>query len=238
VVRKLRLVVGGLTALAAFLLVTAMACDDGEGESTPSATPTPGTAEVQEQLRQMVLQLEDLPVGVILAEEFFSTNGESAASSDDPAGRLAMLEEWGRILGYEATYQANPEVMSQVGLLLVYSTASLYESEEGARASFADGVETARTTDWTAQFGGGQDVQVEEMASAPLTDEMLWMRITGKVETGEEGQKETLAQDVILFRQGPARASLMIGWDMDDGSSDFMQQLAEAQAQNLKDTLP
>jgi hypothetical protein len=185
----------------------------------------------------MVLALEDLPSGVILAEDFFSTNGESAASSDDPAGRLAMLEEWGRILGYEVTYQANPEVISQVGLLLAYSTASLYESEEGARASFADGVETGRTTDWAAQLSGAQDVQVEELTSAPLTDEMLWLRITGKVETGEE-EEETLAQDVILFRQGPARASLLVAWTMDDGSSDFLQQIVEAQAQRLKDALP
>jgi hypothetical protein len=233
--RGLRLVVGGLTVLTAFLLVTAMACDGGDG-GDGEATPTPVAAEVEEQLRQMVLALEDLPTGVILAEELFSTNGESAATSDDPTERLAMLEEWGRILGYEVTYQANPEVMSQVGLLLAYTTASLYESEEGARASFADGVETGRATDWAAQLSGAQDVQVEEIPSAPLTDEMLWLRITGKVETGEE--EETFAQDVVLFRQGPARASLLVAWTMDAGSSDFLQQLVEAQAQRLKDALP
>ena len=233
-VRKLRVVIGGLIVSVAFLLVAAMGCGDGEGE----ATPTPGTAEVQDQLRQMVLQLEDLPSGVIRAEEFFVTNEESAAASDDREGRLAMLEEWGRILGYDVTYQANPEVMSETGLMLVNSTASLYDSEEGARASFADAVQTANTTDWAALFGGAWGVEEEAMASPPPVDEMLWFRITARAEVGEGTEEQEFANDIAIFRQGPAQGSLMVAWVMDRGSSDFMQQLARAQAQNLKDALP
>jgi hypothetical protein len=231
VVRKVWLLVGGLTVLIAFLLVAVMACDDDEGEVTP--TPT----EVEGQLRQMVLQLEDLPSGVIRVEESFVANEESAAASDDREGRLAMLEEWGRILGYDATYQANPEVMEQAGLMLVNTTASLYSSEEGASASFADAVQTARTTDWAALFGAAQGVEVEEVTSPGWVDEMLWLRIRAKAEVGEEAEEETLANDVIIFRQGPARASLMVGWVMGRGNGDFMQELAEAQAQRLKDAL-
>jgi len=230
--RKLRLVMGSLTVLVAFLLVAVMACDGGEETGTPTA------AEVEAQLQRMVLQLEDLPSGVIRAEESFVTNEESAAASDDREGRLAMLEEWGRILGYDVTYQVNPEVMEQVGLLLVNSTASLYASEEGASASFADGVQTANTTDWAALFSGAQEVEVEELASPGWVDEMLWLRIAAKGEVGEQPQEETLANDVVIFRQGPARASLMVAWVMGRGSDDFMQELAQAQAEHLKDALP
>lgn len=233
-VRKLRLVIGGLTALTAFLLVTALACDGGEGE----VTPTPDTANVQEQLRQMVLALEDLPSGVIRAEEYFVTNDQSAAESDDPEGRRARLEEWGRILGYDVTYQANPEVMEQVGLLLVNSTASLYESEEGAEASFADAVQTANTTDWAALFGGAWEVEEEAMASPPPVDEVLWLRITARGQVGAGVEEETLANDIAIFRQGRARAYLMVTWVMERGSSDFMQELARTQAQRLKGALP
>jgi len=233
--RKLRLVMGGLIALAALLLAAATACGgDGEGE----ATPTPGATEVETQLRQMVLALEDLPSGVIRAEERFVTNEESAAASADREGRLAMLEEWGRILGYDVIYQANPEVMEQVGLMLVNSTASLYDSEEGASASFADAVQTAHTTDWAALFGAAQGVEVEEVADPGWVDEMLWLRITAKAALGEQAEEETFANDVVIFRQGPARASLMVGWVMGRGSGDIMAQLAEAQAQRLKDALP
>jgi hypothetical protein len=186
----------------------------------------------------MVLQLENLPSGVARAEERFVTNEESAASSEDSEGRLAMLEEWGRILGYDVTYQANPEVMSQVGLILVNSTASLYADEAGASASFADAVQTARSTDWTALFSGAEGIDVEELANPGWTDEMLWLRITAKGEVGEQQQEESLANDVVIFRQGPARASIMVGWVIDGGSSDLMEQLAQAQAQRLKDALP
>jgi len=211
-----------------------MACGDGgEGE----ATPTPVDAQLQQQLKQMVLPLEDLPAGVTLAEEYFSTNDESAAATSDPAGRLAKLEEWGRILGYELTYQPNLEVLSQTGLILVNINASLYGSEEGASASFAEAAETARTTDWAAQFGGVQDVQVDEVPSPPLADEMLWLRVTVKAEATGLAE-ETFAQDVILFRQGPARAGLMVAWSLESGSSDFVQQVAEGQAQRLKEAFP
>jgi len=232
--RKLQLVVGGLTVLVAFLLVTAMACGDGDGEMTP----TPGTAEVEEQLRQMVLQLEDLPSGVILAEEFFVTAEESAVEGENREERLAKLQEWGYILGYDVTYQANPQVQSEVGLILANSTASLYGSEDGSKASFADAAETARTTDWAALFGGAEDVEVEEIDSPALTDEMLWLRITAKATPEGETAEQTFAQEVILFRQGPARGSLMVAWAMDDGSSAFIQQLAKAQGQSMKDALP
>ena len=231
--RKLRLVMGSLTVLVAFLLVTAMACGDGaDGE----VTPTP--PEVEEQLQRMVLQLEDLPSGVILAEERFVTNEESAAGSADREERLAMLEEWGRILGYDVTYQANPEVMEQVGLILVNSTASLYGSEEGASASFADAVQTARTTDWDDFFGTAEGVEVEEVPSPEWADEMLWLRVTAKAALGEEAEEETFANDVVIFRQGPARAALMVGWVMGRGSGGIMVQLAQAQAEQLENALP
>ena len=231
-VRKLRLVVAGLFVLVGFLVVALTACgdDEGEGELTP--------AEVEDRLERMVLQLEDLPSGVIQAEDSFVTNEESAAGSDDREGRLAMLQEWGRILGYDVTYQANPEVMSQVGLMLASSSASLYASDEGASASFADAVQTARTTDWAALFGGATEVNQEELTRPALADEMLWLRITAKGEVGEQAEEETLAQDFVLFRQGPARASLMVAWVTGRASSDLVDQLAEAQAQRLKDVLP
>jgi hypothetical protein len=244
--RELRLVVVGLTVLAA-LLAAGVACGGGGGESeatptstatgVPASTATPVDTQVQQQLRQIVLPLEELPAGVTLAEEYFATNDESAAATSDPAGRLAKLEEWGRILGYEVTYQANPEVISQTGLILINSNASLYGSDEGASASFAEAAETARTTDWPAQFGGAQDVQVAEVPSPPLADEMVWLRITIKAEAAGLAE-ETFAQDVILFRQGPARGGLMVAWSMESGSSDFVQQLAEAQAQKMKEAFP
>lgn len=233
-VRKLQLVVGGLTVLMAFLLVTAMGCDGDDGE----VTPTPETTEVQDQLRQMVLQLEDLPSGVIRAEEFFVTAEQSSLESDAREERLARLQEWGYVLGYDVTYQANPEVMSETGLMLVNSNASLYSSEDGARASFADAVETARTTDWAELWGGAQEVESEELPSPEWADEMFWLRVTAKPAPEVGIEEETFVNDFVLFRQGPVRAALMVGWVMDRGSGDIVVQLAQAQAEQLENALP
>ena len=234
-VRKLQLVVGSLTVLIAFVLVTAMACGDGDDSEV---TATPGTTEVQDQLRQMVLQLEDLPSGVILAEQFFVTAEESSLQSDDREERLARLQEWGYVLGYDVTYQANPEVMSETGLMLVNSASSLYDGEEGARASFADAVQTARTTDWAALWGGAQEVESEELPSPEWADEMLWLRVTAKAAPEVGIGEETFANDFVLFRQGPARVALMVGWVMDRGNGDIVAQLAQAQAEQLENALP
>jgi hypothetical protein len=209
-----------------------MACNGGGGEG--ETTPTPVAGEVQDQLKRMVIQLEDLPSGVIKAEEFFVTAENSAAEGADPEARLAKLNEWGYIQGYDVTYQSSPAVASVVGLILVNSTASLYSSEEGATASFADAVQTARAT-LAAEFGGGEGMEVEEVTSPPLTDEMLWLRITQKEEGGVDAQ--IFADDTVIFRQGPARAYLRVWWIMDGGRSDFIQQLVEAQARRLKDAL-
>jgi hypothetical protein len=235
-----------LLLAAAFGLVAGVGCDGGgEGDVTPTPTtgegtltPTQATGEVEQQLQQIALQVADLPSGVTQAEDHFVTNDLAAASSEDSEQRLALLEEWGRILGYDVTYQSSPDVMDQIGLLLTNSTSSLYSNEEGASASFADAVQTARTTDWASYLGVEYGVDVEELASPAWVDEMLWLRITAKPPAGEEPDEETITADMIIFRQGPARGSLQIVWIMGRTSSDLIVQIAEAQAQHLKDAFP
>jgi hypothetical protein len=124
--------------------------------------------------------------------------------------------------------------------MLVNGTASLYSSEEGAKASFADAVQTARSSLSAGAIGaeGMEGGKIEEVTSPPLTDEMMWLRMTAKAEEEEGVEAETFADDIVIFRQGPARAYLRIWWVMDGGRSDFIQQLVEAQARRLKDALP
>lgn len=232
--KRLSIVALALAGLTAALV----SCGRGGGDATSTPRPTPVSSELEEQLQRMVLQVEDLPSGFILAEEYFVTNEESAAASENREERLAMLNQWGRILGYDVTYQASLALIEEVGLILVNSTASLYASEEGARASFADAVQTANTTDWAALFGAAQGVEVEPIDSPPLADEMLWLRVTARAQVGEAAEQGTFANDVVLFRQGTGRASLMVAWVTDGGGQTIIEQLAETQAQGLKQALP
>ena len=218
--RKLQLVVGGLAVLVAFLLVAVMACDGGGGEG-----------EVEDQLRQIVLQAEDVPTGFSLTDEVFSTNEESASAGENPQERLAELQRWGRILGYEVTYESDqPAVGGQTLLFLVHSAASMYESSEGASASFTDAVETARTTDWAAHFSvEPQYLETEELSISGLADEAMWLRVKTEAQPGEQG----FAFDMVILRQGPSRGSLQTGSFGTEESKQIVEELARTQAQHM-----
>jgi len=228
--RRLELALGGLLLLVASLSLVAAACDGGGGEETPSPVPP----ELKDQLKRMVLQADDVPEGFKLVDEAFSTNEESAASADDPQSHLADLERWGRILGYEVTYESSaPAVAGQTILFSVYSTASIYESNEGASASLADAVEVARTTDWPVRFAGAENVEMKEVPISGLADEARWLRITEKGNTGEQ----VFAFDIVMLRQGSGRGSLQIGSFGTEESKQVVEQLARVQADRMRSAL-
>jgi hypothetical protein len=154
----------------------------------------------------MGLQLSDVPDGFSQAQESFSTNQDVAGAGADAVEVLAQLTEWGRVLGHGVVYSADDT--EAAGVLLVDSTVSLYQSDVGAAASFADAVTTARSTDWAANVGEAADVHVEEVPSLDVGDEMLWMRITGTAAIGDPAEEQPFIQDVVLFRVGPVRGSV------------------------------
>jgi hypothetical protein len=224
----------GLLVAAALLLLVA-GCGGGEnGEVTPSATvtATPDFSAAEARLREMVLQQEDLLEGFGRGEEDFVTNEEASANSPDPAGQLAKLNEWGRVLGMEVIFEPEADVARDSGIYLVDSTASIYESAEGAGAAFGEEAEIARSADWATLFGAVLEVEVEERRVAPLTEEMLWLRITGRAEL-EEGVEQVLATDLVLFRQGILRGGVMIGSLESPASTEAIDEMVRAQAERL-----
>ena len=222
--------------VAAALLSLAAACGGDDGGQTTSATVT-GTATadlsaVEARLREMVLQPGDLPEGYGSGEEEFVTNEDASTTSADPARWVAQLDEWGRVLGIDVYFEPETDVAVETGIFQVDSTAAIYESVEGASASFDDEVEAARATDWAALFGMLTDVQVEELPSPALTDGALWLRVTGKAGVEEEVE-QILANDLLIFRQGSARGGLMIGSVVSPASSQTVDEMVRAQAERL-----
>jgi len=222
---------GSLAMLVGLFSILAVGCDGGGGE----AKPTPVPPELQDQLRRMVLQAEDLPSGFAVVDEEFSTNQDVADASADPKGQLAQLQQWGRILGYDVTYEPGGAATEGEAIFFsVNSTASIYESPEGASASFADAANGARTTDWPTFFGGAVDIVVAEMPAPAVADEILWLRISGKAEAGEQ----TFAHDVILLRAGAARGSLQAGSFGTEEGEEFVEKLIRAQAEHMVTAAP
>jgi hypothetical protein len=219
-----RLLIGAL-AVGALLATLAVACGGGDDEEAiqstivpgpgvtgtaaglPAGTPTPASSAVDEQLQAMVLQPSDVPAGFTLASDSFSTNEDVAGRGEDAAEVLAQLTEWGRIRGHGVVFSS--EASDEAGVLLVDSTVSIYETDSGAGASFADAVDTARATDWQATIGpDATDVSVEEISPLDVADEMLWLRMTGTAIIGNPAEQQPFIQDVILMRVGRVRGSV------------------------------
>ena len=194
----------GLALLAAVVLVSCGGDGDGgEGESS-----------LEQALRRMVLQVEDLPQGFAQGDESLITNEELASSSADPEAREALLESWGRLLGYEATYDPTEAASegSADGVAPVQGinvSSSLYRTKEGASLSFADAVKKAEETDWTGNYAGLRDFQQEEVDASGLADEIVWLRFSG-FQPVEGGPDPLVTDDLIFFRVGQERGFLLV----------------------------
>ena len=134
----------GVTALAAIVAIAAILVLD---PFASSGDGNAGESPLQKTLRKMVLQPGDVPEGFVSGDEAFITNEDAAESSADPEERKALLESWGRLLGYEIAYEPTTETPGDLPVQGVNVSASLYETAEGAGESFADAVKTAEETD-------------------------------------------------------------------------------------------
>ncbi len=164
---------------------------------------------LEEILQGMVLQPEDLPEGLSRGEELFTTNDQLVSASADPEARRAMLERWGRLLGYEITYQPNVEALGDSPVKGISVSASLYREDEGASESFADAAQTAEETDWAATYTGLTDFQQEMVDVGDLANEIVWLRLTG-FQPASSGPDALVTDDLIFFRVGRGRGFLRV----------------------------
>ncbi len=225
----------GIVLLSA-LLVAVVACGGGDqgGATTPgpSATATPSATEAL--LKGMVVQLSDLPAGFSQQDDSFSTNQEVAdASGSSAEAELAKLTQWGRILGHSVSFAAGGTATPESGVLMVESNVSVYQSDTGAAASYADALNTARTTDWKASMQGATDVQVEEVPPLDVADEMLWLRINIKAAIGESATEQSFVQDFVILRLGRVRGNLSVGYQGGSNAAQFVESLIRKQAANM-----
>ena len=228
---RIRLAFAAVAVLVALVSMLMASCDGGGG----GEEPTPVPSEFEEQLRRMVLQGEDVPSGFVVIDEEFSTNQAVADETTDPEAELAKLEQRGRILGYDVTYEpGGPSGDGEAIIFSLNSTASLYRTPEGASASFAEAASQARTTDWTLFFGGAVNIVVEEQPAPEVADEILWLRVSGKAEAGEQ----TFAHDVVLLRTGATRGSLQVGSFGTPEGKQFVEGMIRAQAEHMVTSVP
>lgn len=222
---RTRLAFGALAVLVVSVSILAAGCDGGGGGEQPTAVPP----QFEQELRGMVLQAGDVPTGFVVIDEEFSTNEAVALDSPDSKAELTKLEQRGRILGYDVTYEPGGPSEGEAIIFSLNTTASLYRTPEGASASFGEAAAEARTTDWNLFFGGAENLVVEELPAPQVADEILWLRVSGKAEAGEQ----TFAHDVVLLRTGTARGSLQVGSFGTPEGKAFVEGMIRAQAEHM-----
>ncbi|MDO8611390.1 MAG: hypothetical protein Q7R32_01040 [Dehalococcoidia bacterium] len=195
----------GVTALAVSIAIAAILVLD------PFSGGSDGNSEssLQKTLRKMVLQPGDVPEALEVGGEAFITNEDVAESSTDPKERKALLESWGRLLGYEIAYEPTTETPGDLPVQGVNVSSSLYETEEGAGESFADAVKTAEEKDWAANYAGLREFEQERIKAEGLADEIVWLRLSG-IQPGTSGPDALVTDDLIFFRIGTERGFLRV----------------------------
>jgi len=89
-------------------------------------------------LKAAALQAEDLPSGLTLAEEKFTTNEDEAEQENILPGAPTAedMSRWGRILGYQASYSPDTQTIASGATLSFLVETDVYRDSEGAEEHF------------------------------------------------------------------------------------------------------
>ncbi len=211
-----------LTAVAlAFLTVPAVVgvgCGGGD-DGGPSATAVPvDRPTLEATLRSVALTLADLPAGFVLEEpgEVFTDNEEAAET--DPEGKqaaLARLNEWERLLGYNATYMTNDPLGTFIegGTALISVSLSIFQTSEGAVAGMEWGRQVAADPSQSpGLFPGVIAIEGEPMSFASIGDETLAASFVGTLRP-EDAEFEVdidFVAHLVAIRRGRATAHIIV----------------------------
>ncbi len=206
-------------------------------DAVPEPTPAPEDNGFRDALKLMVIQEEDLPTGLQLVSQGFTTNEEIVEASADPEAEQADLARLGRILSYTVTFQPGPDILPVTAIRGISATVSLYETAEGAADSFTQAAADATERDWKADNPGLTEFQVQPIELEAGADELLWLRLSG-VSAEPQG---IVVDDVILMRVGRARGFLrVLATAPDEGRNlllDEVEDWLRTQIERVKETL-
>ena len=178
----------------------------GDGTTpTAGASPTVDSPD-QKTLRQMVLLEDDLPPGIQMVGQEFTTNEAVIEASPDPEATRAELAKWGRILGYGVDFQPGPDTLPTTPIRGVSVSVSLYETAAGATDSYASAEKQATETDWAAQNPNLTQFQQRRIGLEGVADQILWLRLSG-ISASPAG---VITDDIILIRVDRARAFIRV----------------------------
>jgi hypothetical protein len=189
----------------------------GGGGASATAVPT-DRPTLEATLKKMALLVEDLPPGFVLQDpgELLTDNKEAAEV--DTTGRLASLtrlDEWGRLLGYQASYMTNDPLGTYIngGDATVTLSLSIFRTPEGAAAGMEWGRGVA--TDTSQAIGlipGVIALEAKPMSFPTIGDETLAAEYKGTIRPqGMDVQIDVdFVAHLVAIRRGRATAQLLV----------------------------
>jgi hypothetical protein len=205
-------------ALVAVPLVVGVGCGGGGDEEGPSATTVPTDRPTLEaMLRTIAPTAEDLPAGFVLQEEAFTDNEEAAETdAEGKQAALARFNEWGRLLGYDATYMTNDPLGTFIsgGTALVTVSLNIFQTSEGAAAGMEWGREVAADPSQSpSMFPGVISIEGESMSFPDIGDETLAARFIGTLrpEDMEFEVDVDFVAHLVAIRRDRATAHIIVG---------------------------
>jgi hypothetical protein len=209
-----------IAAALAFIAVTpvvGVGCGGGDEEG-PSATTVPTDRPTLEaMLRTIAPTAEDLPAGFVLQEEAFTDNEEAAETdAEGKQAALARFNEWGRLLGYDATYMTNDPLGTFIsgGTALVTVSLNIFQTSEGAAAGMEWGREVAADPSQSpSMFPGVISIEGESMSFPDIGDETLAARFIGTLrpEDMEFEVDVDFVAHLVAIRRDRATAHIIVG---------------------------
>jgi hypothetical protein len=209
-----------IAAALAFIAVTpvvGVGCGGGGDEEGPSATTVPTDRPTLEAtLRTVAPTLADLPSGFVLQEEAFTDNEEAAETdAEGKQAALARFNEWGRLLGYDATYMTNDPLGTFIsgGTALVTVSLNIFQTSEGAAAGMEWGREVAADPSSSGLFPGVISIEGESMSFPDIGDETLAARFIGTLRPEDmelEVDVDFIAH-LVAIRRDRATAHIVVG---------------------------
>lgn len=194
----------GIVRAAVVLAAAAVLASCGGGSDKGS---------LEDVLRGMVLTAEEVPAGFVQSDASFTSNANVAEGAPDAKQREDLLDEWGRLLGYDVTYDPGEQAADDLTIEGINVSASLYRTESGAGDSFDDAVKTAEETDWAANYAGLNEFQQREIIefdAGPDADELKRLHLSGLQPPEGGGADRLVTDDLIFFRVGPERGFLRV----------------------------
>jgi hypothetical protein len=206
-----------IVAFVGLLLLVGMGCgggDDGGDSTTDMPLDRPA---LEALLSGVALTLDDLPPGFALQPGTFSDNEEAAEF--DPEGRqaaLARYTEWGRLLGYEASYMTNDPLGAflEGGTALITVNLNIFQTSEGAAAGMEWGRDLAADPGQaSALIPGVIALETDPLSFPSVGDETLAARFTGTLRPEDVGFDVDVdfVAHLVAIRRGQATAHILVG---------------------------